>query len=152
MKLRLNTPNVWLGIAWLTALVATMGSLYLSEVWHFVPCELCWYQRIFMYPLVVILGIASYRQQTVMVPYVLPVVAIGGCISIYHIIIQKLPKNSDIAACGVGDVSCQDDYLYWFGWITIPMLALAAFVIIAISLMQARRLGRGNEDTLESEA
>ncbi|GIQ65940.1 hypothetical protein PACILC2_45080 [Paenibacillus cisolokensis] len=65
----------------------------------------------------------------------------GGSISIYHILIQKLPEKSDnagFAACG--PTSCQDDYLNWFGWLTIPMLALTAFLLIAIALLQAWRV------------
>src|SRR5690606_12661655 len=123
--------------AWLVSMVATGGSLMLSEVWHFTPCVLCWYQRVFMYPLVFILGIASFRQQTAIVPYVMPLIIVGGSISTYHILIQKLPKQSNIAACG--PTPCLDDYLNWFGWLTIPMLALAAFILIAVALLLAWR-------------
>lgn len=135
----MNKTGVWLFFAWAVAAVATGGSLFLSEVWHFTPCVLCWYQRIFMYPLVIILGIAAYRQQAHIVPYILPLVVIGGGISIYHIIIQKIPHDMNGAACG--PVSCMDDYLNWFGWLTIPMLALTAFILIALALWQARRAG-----------
>ncbi|OOC61439.1 disulfide oxidoreductase [Paenibacillus ihbetae] len=133
----MNKSGAWLLFAWLVAAVATSGSLFLSEVWHFTPCVLCWYQRIFMYPLVVLLGIAAYRQQTFIVPYILPLIVIGGGISTYHIIIQKLPRSSDAVACG--PVSCLNDYLNWFGWLTIPMLALSAFLLIAAALWLARR-------------
>lgn len=134
---KMNKTGAWLLVAWIVSLVATMGSLFLSEVLGYVPCDLCWYQRIFMYPLVIVLMIALHRKQTAIVPYVLPLIFIGGSISIYHIIIQKLPKDSVIAACG--PTSCLDDYLDWFGWLTIPMLALTAFVLIAIALIQARK-------------
>lgn len=130
--------------AWLVAVVATAGSLYLSEVLNYTPCDLCWYQRIFMYPLVIVLGVAAYKQESTILPYVLPLVVIGGGISIYHIIIQKLPKDSTIAACG--PTSCLDDYLNWFGWLTIPMLALTAFILIAAALVLARRFELTEED------
>ncbi|EGG35562.1 disulfide bond formation protein C [Paenibacillus sp. HGF5] len=133
----MNKTGVWLFFAWTVATVATTGSLFLSEVWHFTPCVLCWYQRIFMYPLVIVLGIAAYRQKTDIVPYVLPLILIGGGISTYHIVIQKLPHDLSAAACG--PVSCMDDYLNWFGWLTIPMLALAAFILITFALLQAKR-------------
>ncbi|NMO94403.1 disulfide oxidoreductase [Paenibacillus lemnae] len=127
----------WLYVAWTAAVIATGASLFLSEIWHFTPCELCWYQRIFMYPLVIILGIAAHRRKTHIVPYIMPLPLVGASISIYHIIIQKIPHDTGIAACGA--VSCADDYLNWFGWLTIPMLALTAFLMIALSLWLARR-------------
>ncbi|KOP68149.1 disulfide bond formation protein DsbB [Bacillus sp. FJAT-18019] len=133
----MSKTGIWLFFAWTVSVVATSGSLFLSEVWHFTPCVLCWYQRIFMYPLVIVLGIAAYREKTHIVPYILPLVIIGGGISTYHSIIQKLPKASDSAACG--PVSCLNDYLNWFGWLTIPMLAFTAFVLIAIALLMAVR-------------
>lgn len=136
----INKTEAWLFFAWIVSLTATGGSLMLSEIWHFVPCELCWYQRIAMYPLVFILGIASFRQQTVIVPYVWPLLAAGGAVSVYHILLQKLPKRSAIAACG--PTPCQYDYLNWFGWLTIPMLALTAFLLIGFALWQAGRLSK----------
>ncbi|WP_246563566.1 disulfide oxidoreductase [Paenibacillus montaniterrae] len=129
--------------AWLVAVIATAGSLYMSEVLNYVPCVLCWFQRIFMYPLVLLLAVAAYKQETVILPYVLPLVVVGGGISIYHIIIQKMPKDSAIAACG--PTSCQEDYLNWFGWLTIPMLALTAFILIAVALVLARRFEQQEE-------
>ncbi|WP_413237289.1 disulfide oxidoreductase [Paenibacillus sp. 1P07SE] len=129
----------WLFLAWAVSVVATLGSLYLSEVLHYVPCSLCWYQRIFMYPLVLLLGIATARSSSVIIPYVLPLAIIGGGFSAYHILLQNLPKDSGLAnACGA--VSCAEDYLNWFGFITIPMLALAAFLIIIIALVQVHKL------------
>ncbi|OBR63802.1 disulfide bond formation protein DsbB [Paenibacillus oryzae] len=136
--MKLSKKGKWLFFAWFVSVIATSGSLYLSEVLGYTPCELCWFQRIFMYPLVCVLGIASYRQQTVIIPYTVPLLAVGGSISIYHILIQKLPHDSAIAACG--PTSCLDDYLNWFGWLTIPMLALAAFILIGVSLLQAWRI------------
>ncbi|GBF74489.1 disulfide bond formation protein B [Paenibacillus sp. 598K] len=129
----------WLFLAWAASVIATLGSLYLSEVLHYVPCSLCWYQRIFMYPLVLLLGIATARGSSVIIPYALPLAIIGGGFSVYHIIIQHIPKDSALAnACGA--VSCAEDYLNWFGFITIPMLALAAFIIIIIALLQVHKL------------
>lgn len=130
--------SFWLFAAWATAVMATAGSLYLSEVMHFIPCSLCWFQRIFMYPLVLLLGIAYAKVDTGITAYVLPLVVVGGCFSLYHTILQKLPKDSAIAACG--PVPCQGDYLNWFGFITIPMLALAAFAIIFIALLRVRSM------------
>lgn len=135
--------SFWLFLAWAVATLATAGSLYMSEVMHFTPCSLCWFQRIFMYPLSIMLGIAFIKEDARIVNYTLPLAIIGGGFSIYHTIIQKIPPNSTIAACG--PTSCQDDYLNWFGFITIPMLALLAFLIIVISLFRLRKLDNANE-------
>lgn len=133
----LKKSSTYTMFAWLVSVAATCGSLYLSEVLNYTPCSLCWFQRIFMYPLVVLMSVAIYRRETIIVPYALPLVIIGGSISIYHIIIQQMPKNSAIAACG--PTSCQEDYLQLFGWVTIPMLALTAFILIAIALILAKK-------------
>ncbi|MCD9025358.1 disulfide oxidoreductase [Cohnella silvisoli] len=130
----------WLFIAWAISVVATAGSLYLSEYLHFTPCSLCWYQRIFMYPMTILLGIASARNQTQIVPFVMPMVVIGGGFSIYHIFIQEMPHSGSVASCG--PVSCMEDVLNAFGFLTVPMLALTAFVLIFIALLQIRRLDR----------
>lgn len=121
-------------IAWLSALIATLGSLYFSEVLHFIPCTLCWYQRIFMYPLAIILGIAFYRNDKEICRYILPVAGIGIVISGYHIILQKVPYFQQFEMCKYG-VPCSKDYLNLFGFITIPMMAFTAFAIIIICLV-----------------
>ncbi|MGG1400001.1 disulfide oxidoreductase [Bacillus salipaludis] len=119
--------------AWVAAIIATLGSLYFSEVEHFIPCTLCWYQRIFMYPLVIILGIAGYRNDLAIHRYVLPLSIIGMIISGYHTVLQKIPYLQQFEMCTTG-VPCSKDYLNWLGFITIPMLAFVAFTIITISL------------------
>jgi disulfide bond formation protein DsbB len=123
-------------LAWVVALTATAGSLFLSEVLGFVPCKLCWIQRIFMYPLVFLLGQAAYRGDRKIIRYVLPLSIIGGCFSIYHYAEQQIPGLARIAPCS-GDVPCSLDYLDWFGWITIPLLALIAFTLITLLLILA---------------
>ncbi|HEU5138441.1 MAG TPA: disulfide oxidoreductase [Bacillales bacterium] len=120
--------------AWLTAIVATGGSLYFSEIAGFVPCELCWYQRILMYPLVIILGIACFKGDKRIIPYVLPLSIIGGCISIYHYSEQKFGAPSICTS----NVPCSGEYINWLGFITIPLLALTAFVMITVFLLIER--------------
>ena len=117
---------------WVVALSATMGSLYFSEIRGYEPCELCWIQRIFMYPLVLIIGIA-YLQRNARIAMTTAVLAIiGGAISLYHYGIQKVDFLSDSApACG--RVSCTGEYINLFGFVTIPFLALTAFALIAVS-------------------
>jgi len=119
--------------AWVTSLVATGGSLFLSEVMHYIPCSLCWFQRIFMYPLVILLGIAGFRNDHGIRTYALPLSIIGGCISLYHYLQQKVPGLAEVLPCTAG-VPCNVDYLNWFGFITIPFLALVAFSLITFFL------------------
>ncbi|WP_042353811.1 disulfide oxidoreductase [Bacillus rubiinfantis] len=118
-------------LAWITAITATLGSLYFSEVMHYIPCTLCWYQRILMYPLVIILGIAVYRSDRSSYIYVLPFSIIGMLLSGYHTLLQKLPALKQFEVCTSG-VPCSKDYLNWFGFITIPMLAFTAFLLITV--------------------
>ncbi|MFZ3590799.1 disulfide oxidoreductase [Bacillus sp. DJP31] len=117
--------------AWAVSVIAVFGSLYFSEVLKYVPCELCWYQRIFMYPLVVFMGIGVTKKDYHLSAYILPFSIIGGCISLYHYLIQKvdfLAANS--ISCGV--VPCTGQYINWLGFITIPFLAFSAFTLITI--------------------
>jgi disulfide bond formation protein DsbB len=138
MKQRQFILENGLYLSFAVALVATIGSLYLSEVMNFAPCKLCWFQRIFMYPQVFLLGIAAVRKDSRVYRYVLPLSIIGGCISIYHYLIQKVPYFHDHAT-SCGQVPCEFDYLDWFGFITIPLMALAAFVLIAILQSMLRK-------------
>lgn len=124
--------------AWFVSLVATGGSLYFSEVMHYIPCNLCWFQRIFMYPITIVLGVACYRGEKGIAPYVLPLGVIGGSISLWHVLEQKLPGFAKIAPCTIG-VPCSEDYINWLGFITIPLLALVAFVLIVLLLLFGRR-------------
>jgi disulfide bond formation protein DsbB len=121
-------------LAWVAALIATIGSLYFSEVLHYIPCTLCWYQRIFMYPLAIILGIAFYQNDKGITKYALPLSIVGMVISGYHTVLQKVPYLQQFEMCTSG-VPCSEDYLNWLGFITIPMLAFIAFTIITISLL-----------------
>ena len=125
-------------LAWVAAIIATLGSLYFSEVMHFIPCTLCWYQRIFMYPLTVILGIAFYRNDQGIYRYVLPISIIGMLISGYHTLLQKLPYLQQFEMCTTG-VPCSKDYINWLGFITIPLLAFIAFTVITVSLILLAR-------------
>lgn len=117
--------------AWGASFIATLGSLYFSEIMKFEPCVLCWYQRIFMYPFVLWLGIALVKKDYRIAAYSLPIASIGACISLYHSAIQKVPAFSEAgAACG--RVPCTGEYINWFGFVTIPFLALIGFITIAI--------------------
>ena len=120
--------NLLLGI-WTITLVATAGSLYFSEIRGYIPCELCWIQRIFMYPLVIVTGVAYFQKNVRIALTTLILSAIGGLISLYHYGIQKLAFLSE-SAPSCGQVPCTGQYINWFGFITIPFLALTAFILI----------------------
>jgi len=139
--------NKSLVVSWVAALIATLGSLYFSEVMHFVPCTLCWFQRIFMYPLAIILGIAVYRNDKGIYKYVLPLSIIGILISGYHTLLQKIPYLQQFEMCTSG-VPCSKDYINWLGFITIPLLALIAFITITISLVILAR-SQKEEETIQ---
>ena len=125
-------------LAWLVALTATLGSLYFSEIREFVPCELCWIQRIFMYPLTIILGIAVFTDDRAVRKYVLPLTIIGGIVSLYHYLVQKVPGFAEIQPCAQG-VPCSGQYINWLGFITIPFLALTAFTLITILMWNVKK-------------
>jgi len=126
--------KVWvLYFAWLASVVATLGSLYFSEIKGFIPCDLCWFQRIFMYPLVVILGIGTFQSDISVKKFVLPLSIVGGLVSLFHYLEQKVPGFGGIRPC-VSGVPCSAEYINWFGFVTIPFLALTAFTLITISM------------------
>ena len=116
---------------WVIALVATLGSLYFSEVQQYPPCELCWVQRIFMYPLVLILLVGTLLKDTKVFIYSIVFSSIGLIISIYHYGIQKLEfLRSTAPSCG--QVSCTGTYIDWLGFISIPFLAGTAFLLLLV--------------------
>lgn len=122
----------WLLAMWSVAFIATLGSLYFSEIKGYVPCTMCWYQRIFMYPIVLI-GLLALIQKNVTIAWTTASLSfIGGCISLYHYGIQKLTFLQDSAPV-CGGVSCTGAYINYFGFITIPFLALVAFAFIFIA-------------------
>lgn len=130
--------NYSLYIAWTVAIAATLGSLYFSEIVGYVPCKLCWIQRIFMYPLTLILGVACYSNDKNVFKYALPLPLIGICFSIYHYALQKIPAMSEITSCG-GGIPCNASYVNWYGFITIPFLCLIAFALIITFLFLSRK-------------
>ena len=110
--------------------VATLGSLYFSEIRGFTPCKLCWFQRIFMYPQVVIMLVAVLKKLKKVFPYTLVLSLIGGLIAIYNYFLQINPNP--YAPCqDIGfSVSCSERFFTYFGYITIPWMSFSAFVII----------------------
>ncbi|MBA2874718.1 disulfide formation protein C [Thermaerobacillus caldiproteolyticus] len=130
--------------AWGISLIATLGSLYFSEVLKFIPCDLCWFQRIFMYPQVILLGLAAIRKEYGIARYSLTLSIIGGTISLYHYLMQKIPFFQE-HSISCGRVPCTGQYINWFGFITIPFLALTAFFLISVlSIIIIRKAKEGN--------
>lgn len=125
-------------ISWVIALVAMLGSLYFSEIRQFVPCTMCWYQRICMYPLVLILGIGSFQNDFNVKKIALPLSIIGLLISTWHYLEQKVPRFAEIKPCTQG-VPCSSEYINVFGFITIPFLAGTAFLLISLSLIFTKK-------------
>jgi disulfide bond formation protein DsbB len=120
--------------AWIVAVIATLGSLFFSEIMEFPPCTMCWYQRICMYPLTVIflIGLIKYDENAFF--YALPLVIIGWGWAFYHTLLILGIISEELAPCVLG-VPCSTMYLNWFGFLDIPMLSLAAFTLIAINLI-----------------
>lgn len=128
-------------LAWMVSLAAVVGSLYFSEVAKFTPCILCWYQRIFMYPLAVIIPTGMFRKDKSLPLYVLPLVFLGGIIAIYHNLLQYGLVSETLAPCAIG-VSCTTRYVDIFGFITLPLLSLASFVAIGILMFYHLKANR----------
>ena len=118
--------------AWVVAAVATGGSLYFSEIAHFIPCQLCWYQRICMYPLSIVLLVGAILRDRRVVLYAMVFPVVGSLISIRHIYIENNPQ-AESASCRIG-APCSAKYIDEFGYVTIPVLALTAFVLIGLLL------------------
>ncbi|MBD7964027.1 disulfide oxidoreductase [Fictibacillus norfolkensis] len=125
-------------IAWIASIVSMVGSLFFSEVMKFVPCNFCWYQRILMYPLVIVLGVAFYQQDHKVTRYVLPLSILGIIVSGYHYALQKIPALKAFEVCTSG-VPCSGEYINWLGFITIPLLAFVGFTIITICMLWMRK-------------
>ncbi len=133
-------------IALAAAWTAMLGSLYFSEVRGYVPCSLCWYQRIIMYPLAGILAIGLLRKDRGLPYYVLPFSILGIAMSTYHYLLQKTQIFDSGAVCQAG-VPCTTMWINWFGFITIPFLALTAFVIISAMAVVALEAKEVEDET-----
>ncbi len=126
-----------LPLAWVIAAATTVGSLYYSKVQGYPPCELCWYQRIAIYPFAVILAIAAWRRDAGIRIYAIPVLAIGAVIAAYNHWIQAYPPESGSAFC-TADNPCTARYVWEFGFVSLPFMALSACVFMIVLLAVAR--------------
>ena len=142
--LRAGFTRYAIAAAWVPAALAMLGSLYFSEMAHYQPCTLCWYQRIAMYPLVLILGIAAWRRDLGVRRYAVPLAAVGAVISAYHYLLEWFPQI-DTGACTVG-IPCTQVWFRQFGFVSLPLLALIAFLLVISLLLLARRDLAQDED------
>lgn len=126
----LGGSAIWL--AWAVAAVATVGSLIYSEVIHFVPCRLCWFQRIAMYPLAVILLVGAIRRESVVKFYALPLALIGLAVSIYHNLVQFFPSMEGGSCDPLNPCSARS--IAVFGFMDLPFMAGAGFIVISVLL------------------
>ncbi len=132
-KLLTKIKNIFapysLTLAFLATLLATLGSLFLSEIAKLKPCTLCWYQRFIMYPQVVFLFIAMIRKNKILIPFLVILNTIGVILSTYHYLLQSF--SSSITPCSSNAlIPCDTVYNYYYGYITIPVMALTIFLLI----------------------
>jgi disulfide bond formation protein DsbB len=126
--------NDSLYLAFLVVLLSILGSLYFSEVMNFAPCVLCWYQRILMYPLALILLVGIWKKDKNVDSYVLPFSILGFLIALYHNLLYYNIIPESLRPCRVG-VSCAAKYLELFGFVTIPLMSLVAFAFITACMV-----------------
>jgi disulfide bond formation protein DsbB len=139
--------TLWLAAG--VAIFATLGSLYLSEIAHFIPCRLCWFQRIAMYPLAIILPIAAFRRDATARLYVVVLASIGAAIALYHRLMQSFPAL-DTGSCSAVGPSCASPLIKMYGFVTIPYMALSAFLLILAFMYVDRINSAGSMPTLRS--
>lgn len=114
---------------WLVATTSTLGALFLGEVMGVTPCVLCWYQRIFIFPLVFILAAGLIPFDPKIVRYALPLAALGWLVAVFHLLLAAGVIPESITPCTQG-VPCSQEQIEWFGFVTIPLLSVVAFSII----------------------
>lgn len=134
----MKSSHMKIYFVWFVSFCATVGSLFFSEVMEFPPCVLCWYQRIAMYPLVLIFFIGKDHDLIESVRYSAPLVFIGWLISLYHNLLHYEIVPETASPCREG-VSCSTVYIELFDFLTIPMMSLIAFSIIGILLLLIKR-------------
>ncbi|MDE2817877.1 MAG: disulfide oxidoreductase [Chloroflexota bacterium] len=142
-QVRAQVQDSALGLAWIVALVATLGSLYLSEIANYPPCTLCWLQRIAMYPLVVLLGIGALREDRAIGWYALPLAGIGAALAFYHALVQRVPGLQQATSCSA-EAPCNAMWVREFGFVSIPVMALGAFLLIGALILVSATAAAGD--------
>lgn len=134
-------------MAWLLACLSTFGSVYAVEGFNLESCYLCWLQRIGIYPLILILGMATLNQCYTIIPYVVPQLFLGCILAVYHIIIQMNPSLEIHALCPTGP-SCIEKFDIGMGFLTFPMLSVVAYSLIIGCLLYAWYQAQQNSQLL----
>lgn len=132
-------PVALLVAAWLIALSASFAVLFIGEVLGQAPCNLCWFQRAFMFPLAVILGMAAWRGDLSIWRYAAPLAMLGGIVALYHSLLYSGIVPAPIVPCTASGPSCTDDAMLMLG-MPIPLLSLVTFGAILVLLIQLRRI------------
>lgn len=137
------SKNNYLEIGFIVALVATLGSLFYSEVMGYTPCKLCWYQRILMYPQTIMFGLALWKKRTYLAIESVVLSLIGLIIASYHYLLQiGLVTSSNCDAVGYSS-KCSEFFTLSYGYVTIPMMAATAFALLLLAgLIQLKYQGR----------
>ncbi|MBU0945273.1 MAG: disulfide bond formation protein B [Proteobacteria bacterium] len=137
-----NTNWTLLFLCWLVVSVSITGSVFFSYVMEFAPCVLCWYQRICLFPLLLIIAAGLFPLDRRVVRYALPLAIAGWLTAFYHTLLYSGIIPESIQPCAQG-VSCTEEYIKLFGVLTIPMLSLLSFsTIIALLLIFKRRMSK----------
>ena len=131
-------------VAWIVAIVTTTGSLYYSEHLGFVPCELCWYQRILMYPLVIVLGVGWMRRDRRTWMTGLPFVLLGAPLSLYHWLVERVPSFAESSSCSI-TAPCSAPYFERWGFVTLAWMCLTSFLLIGVLLALTALVGDAQE-------
>ncbi|MFZ2310131.1 MAG: disulfide bond formation protein B [Patescibacteria group bacterium] len=134
-KLAKVMSSSFVPLAFIVALVATGGSLYYSQIAKFTPCELCWFQRIFIYPQVILLGMAWFKKEKYILDYSLVMIAVGTIISVYHNYIYYTAKPSGV--CSIV-APCTQQYIVGLDYVTIPLLALTSLILMGLLLLSKK--------------
>lgn len=138
-------------VAWIVAIVTTLGSLYYSEHAGYLPCELCWYQRILMYPLVIVLGVGWLRRDRKVWMTAAPFVVIGAPLSLYHWLVERVPSFAESSSCSIV-APCTTPYFEKLGFVTLAWMCLSSFLLIGTLLAlsvaaQRAEAARPTDDT-----
>ena len=120
-------------LAWILSLIGTFGSLYVSEIMGYMPCDLCWYQRICLFPLCIILAIALWKNFKGIALYVLPLTIIGFFVALCQTLMHEIPAIESLPLCGQG-ASCESPVFELFGFLSLPILSTINFAFVSLFL------------------
>ena len=124
-------------LAWLVTLLGLLCSVIFGELLHHEPCRLCWYQRICLFPLVIILGIAAYKDETKIVPYALPLAFLGALFALYQVLEIFVPSLRKPSLCGY-KTDCSENLTQFWGFLSFPLISLIGFLLLLFFLWIAR--------------